>query len=149
MNNSNQKKHVLIFEDDIDLASQWVRKFKKEGMVPCHAINIDEAVSYCNQMEFDAVVLDIFLVDEKGNFLPQGGLTLISYLRNSSLGKVPEWGKEVPVVIVTGAIVSGGFDPVSNIKSLGGSYKVDSLNKPFTPDELFETIEKVIKTEEH
>lgn len=138
-------KSILIFEDDIDLASQWSETFKEKGLKVHHAITVDEAVTYCNQIQFDAIVMDIFLADKVGNLLPKGGLTLMSYLRNTSLEKVPAWGATVPVIVVTAANATFGFDPLLNAKAVGGSKAVEVLRKPFLPKLLYSKIMKLLE----
>lgn len=140
----SRKKSVLIFEDDIDLASQWLDTLSKKGINACHALSVDEAIGYCSQQKFDAVVLDIFLADNQGKLLPRGGITLMSYLRNPSLEKIPQWGATVPVLVVSGAIANMGFDPVLNAKAMGGSHHVDVLRKPFQPELLYDKLMELI-----
>lgn len=139
-NKSN--RYVLVFEDDIDLALQWVKVFKDQGMVVEHATTVDEAIIYCKQKEFDAVVLDIFVLDSDGNFVPRAGFTLLSYLRSRALGKIPEWGLKVPVLAVTGAKSVMGYDALIYAESMGAT---STLRKPFKPDVLYSKILELIE----
>ena len=145
MNKKNQKLSVLIFEDNIDLASQWAQFFKREGITVRHAMTVDEAVTYCNQIEFDAIVLDIFFKNSAGKLMPRAGITLLSYIRNTSLEKIPKWGATVPVVAVTGATAKMGFDPLLNAKSIGGYRSIEVLRKPFKPIVLHDVMIDLIK----
>ncbi len=140
----DKKRSVLIFEDDLDLAMQWAQTFRDKGLIVHHAITVDEAVTYCNQFQFDIIVMDIFLADDEGNLLPRGGLTLMSYLRNTSLNKIPAWGVTVPVIVVTAASANYGFDPFLNTKAVGGSLGVEVLRKPFLPEFLYSKIQSLI-----
>lgn len=145
MNKENQKLSILILEDNIDLASQWMHFFRKEGMTVRHAMTVDEAVIHCNQINFDAIVLDIFLKNSEGKLMPRAGITLLSYIRNTSLEKIPKWGATVPIVIVTGASAKLGFDPLLNAKSIGGSRSTEVLRKPFKPIVLHDMLMDLIK----
>ncbi len=136
------KYSILIFEDDMDLATQWATSLRERGMDVDHAMSVDEAVEYCNQKQYDALVIDVFVEDEEGNFLPKAGYTLLSYLRNTSLEKVPKWSGEVPVLSVTGSQVIMGYDILDYAKSLGANA---TLRKPFSTEELYLRIVEIIK----
>lgn len=123
---------VLIFEDDMDLARQWKQAFHQEGIVAEHAWSFDEAKAHCRKKKFDAIVCDVFIRDNSGQPIPQAGLTFVSSLRQG-LQDMPAWGKQVPILAVTGARNVTGFDPLSLMKSLGGAAV---MRKPFQPQEL-------------
>lgn len=145
MSKEDQNLSILILEDDIDLAGQWIRTFSSKGMTVYHALTVDEAVIYCNQTKIDAIVLDIFLKDSTGKLMARAGITLLSYLRNPSLEKVPEWGKTVPIVVVTGAEAKLGYDPLSNARAIGGNWGISVLRKPFTPKILYAILMDMVK----
>lgn len=133
---------ILIFEDDMDLAKQWIFALRQKNMIVKHATTVDAALEFCKKTAFDAIILDVFLQDEFGNFLPKAGYTLLSYLRNTSLQKTPEWGGTVPVLAVTGSPVIMGYDILSYAKSMNAQ---GTLRKPFTTDVLYETLIDIIE----
>lgn len=124
---------ILIFEDDLDLADQWKSALQKKGMDIKHASNVDAALHYCNQIQFDAIILDVFIKDVNGNLIPKAGYTLLGYLRNTSLEKVPLWGGTVPVLAVTGSPVIMGYDILSYARSMDVQ---GTLRKPFSTEML-------------
>lgn len=148
MSEENKTQSVLIFEDDIDLAFQWTNYLKKRGMDVHHAMNVDEAVNFCAQIKFDFVILDMFLADADGNLIPRGGITMLTYLRNTPLKKVPAWGATVPIIVVTGANPKRGFDPLSNAKAVGGTRSTLFLRKPFKPEVLYSKIQRLMERRE-
>ncbi len=145
MSEKIKKWSVLIFEDDLDLARQWTKYFEEKNMIVNHALSVDEAIAYCNQTEYDAIILDIFLKDSEGKLIPRAGFTLLSYIRNSSLEKVPQWGVTVPIIVVTGTANNLGFDPLKNAKSVYSSEATDVLRKPFKPEVLYSKLTQMIK----
>lgn len=142
MTKEDKKYSILIFEDDIDLAKQWTAALEKKNMQVAHAMTVDSALEFCNLRKFDAIILDVFLQDQYGNFLPKAGYTLLSYLRNTSLDKAPEWGATIPVLAVTGSPVIMGYDILSYAKSLKAQ---GTMRKPFSIDVLYESLINIIE----
>ncbi len=145
MNNKNQSYSILIFEDDIDLARQWMLTLRNEGLTINHALTVEEALAYCASTQYDAVVSDIFLHDATGKPLPRGGYTLINYLRNTGLKKMPEWYATVPIVAVTGSPIIQGFDALALAKGMGATAL---MRKPFKPIDLVEKLVAILEGQE-
>lgn len=134
MAKETKKYSVLIFEDDMDLARQWTQILEKNSMSVKHAMTVDAAETYCSQIKFDVIIIDVFIKDPSGNLVPRAGYTLLSYMRNTSLEKIPKWGGTVPIIVVTGSPTVNGYDPLSYAMSMGAN---GTLRKPFKPEELY------------
>lgn len=123
---------VLILEDDLDLAKQWQRALESEGMHVSVASAVDSAVFYCKDRQFDIIIVDLFLRRPNDSIIPYGGLTLIGYLR-SRLKGLPEWGRSVPIIAVSGAVKQNGYDALLSAEMQGAN---SSLRKPFRVKDL-------------
>lgn len=128
-----KQRSVLIFEDDHDLAKQWISALEAREITALHTASIEGFLQTCAQRAFDALVCDIFVRDANGYLENQGGLSLISYCRNSILGKTPAWAQEVPIIAITGAARVNDFDILQMADSIGAS---TLLRKPITPEAL-------------
>jgi len=130
---NEQATRILIMEDDLDLALQWSAALRAEGFACTLAQSRPEAEQACEMAEFDAVVVDVFIKDDQGNYTADGGFTLVSRLRMPALGGTPAWGQTVPIVIVTGAAPAAGVDALEYGLHLGANA---ALRKPFPPQAL-------------
>lgn len=133
---------ILILEDDFDLAQQWRDALNAAHMDVYLVSNFEQAVLACKQREFDAFVVDVFLKNDKGELASQAGLTFLSALR-TGLRDMPEWGKEVPILMVSGAAVVNNFDVLELTKNLGST---EVLRKPFGPSKLAEVLKDLISS---
>jgi CheY-like chemotaxis protein len=124
---------VLIMEDDLDLADQWTRALHSAGHEVWVAKRNGEAERLCSEIRFDLAIVDLFIADATGNLIPEGGLLLITHLRNPMLIGTPEWGRAIPILAVTGGIRTGDFDPIEYAVHAGAN---TGLPKPVTPEVL-------------
>ena len=130
---SQQKYSVLIFEDDLDLATQWRNEFDSRGVHVEHANSISLAKVFCNRQRFDLVITDIFVKDTMGRLLPEGGITLLQYMRQPELKQFPAWCAKVPKIAITGAPVVNQHDILKLAEEYGCTY---TARKPFSADYL-------------
>jgi CheY-like chemotaxis protein len=116
-------QHIMIVEDDADVASVFGMILEQAGFRVSIMNNAMMAMNAMNQALPDAVVLDLLLPDIDG-------LELTRYVR-----KVEEdSGRHTPVVVVSGA--TGGFQMSQAMKAgadvfLGKPVGVDELVKAF------------------
>ena len=139
----NTPYKLLILEDDIDLARQWLKAFNEPRFTVQHALNFKAAKALCLQQPFDAVICDMFIQNNEGELMKQGGYSLITYLRGVSAELPPGWGKQVPLIVVSGAPCTKEY-PMFNFGSYCG--ELLTMLKPFSPEEL---VEKVMEALQH
>ena len=139
---SEVKCAVLIFEDDLDLASQWKDEFDRREILAEHANSISLAKAFCNRQRFDLVITDIFLKDMSGRILPEGGITLLQYMRQPELRQFPAWCADIPKIGITGAPVFNEHDVLKLAEDFGCSF---TARKPFTPDYLVDLAIEIIE----
>ena len=118
-------KHVLIMEDNMQLAFDWRDAFELNGhqVTVCH--NAEDATAHLEQTKFDLVVTDMFV--KKG----KGGLHVIAKLTSMYEGAPP-------TIAVTGARSSDGDKKNKNLfleqaMNLG---VCATIEKPFPADKL-------------
>lgn len=133
MNEPTHRPKILILEDDIDLATQWQDAFAQHDADAVLATSRPEVEYLCQNMQFDALVVDIFIRDLDGALTGDGGLTAISYLRLPQHANPRPWGITVPIVAVTGSSRIAGFDAIEYAIDLGAT---TGLRKPIEPEEL-------------
>lgn len=116
-------QHVLIVEDDADVASVFGMILEHAGFRVTVMSNAMSAVGFVSQKLPDAIVLDLMLPD-------MSGLDLAHFIRKQEL---PD--QHVPVIVVSGA--TGGFQMNQALKAgadmfLGKPVGVDELMRAFT-----------------
>ena len=127
-------------EDDLDLALQWTGKFQQAGFDAVMTHSRAEAEVQCAERQFDVVVLDIFIRGDDQELLGDGGFTLLSRLRTPELAGTPEWGRTVPVLVVTGA-KDEVLDALDHAINIGAN---DALYKPVDPDVLVTRVRRML-----
>ena len=128
------KPKILIFEDDRDLVAQWTACFNKHNYDVINAVNIIQAEFYCKQYQFELIIVDMFIVDDKsGELSNQGGISFLHYLKQPILRDFPEYYQKVPKIGVTGAKVVHQFDMLDLAREYGCNV---TLRKPFLPEKL-------------
>lgn len=86
---AQNKKSILIVEDDQSLLTALVDKFTREGFITLRAANGVSGYSLALERHPDIILLDILMPEMDG----------ITYLQK--LRKEDEWGKSVPVIFLT------------------------------------------------
>lgn len=127
---------VLIFEDDAPLAQLWAGHLRDHYVVDI-AADMAEASVLVRGNEYAVVISDLFITDDDGRADNEGGVTLISSLREGLAG-YPAWCRTVPVIAVTGAGAFNGFDPLTVASNVGANRV---LRKPVSLDELLDVVD--------
>jgi len=86
---TTNRKTILIVEDDRSLLRALTDKFKMEGYNTLNAVNGQEGLEMALKEVPDLILLDILMP-------VMDGMTFFETLRHEN-----EWGKRVPVVILT------------------------------------------------
>jgi len=140
INNTESKYSVLIFEDDFTLATEWKDVLTEIGFDVEHSWDVKDALNLCEQIKFDIIICDIFIKDNYGQLKAHAGINLILRMRRQPDGPL-SWGRDVPILVVTGASIALGPVVHDNIKNMKTSM---FLRKPFTTSQLVEKIQEII-----
>lgn len=120
-------QHILIVEDDADVASVFGMILEHAGFQTTIMNNALSAMAYINQKMPDAMILDLMLPD-------MDGMELAYYVRKMET----DTGNHIPIVVVSG--VTGGFQMNQALK--GGADVF--LGKPVGVDELVKTFAALV-----
>lgn len=123
-----EKKHILLVEDDNFLANIYKTKFEMEGFKVSVAENGELGLKDAVKKQPDIILLDILLPK-------MDGFTVLEHLKDE------EVTKNIPVVLLTNL---GQKDDVEKGLKLGA---VDYLIKAhFKPSETVEKIRKILES---
>jgi CheY-like chemotaxis protein len=121
-------EHILIVEDDADVAKVFTLALKYTGFRVTVTENASAALVAVSKEMPDAIVLDLMLPD-------MNGLDLVRYVRKQANGKT------VPMIICSGA--TGGFQ-MNQAKEAGANL---FLGKPVTVNELVKSVVSLLPPE--
>jgi PAS domain S-box-containing protein len=125
-------KKVLLIEDSVELAAHWQAAFEAHDLYVIHEPEYEKAIELLRETDFDLVVTDITLPNEKGKLFDFAGLAIISYI-------VLEL-KNPPKVIA----VSGSNFEQTNLPFLHLLDCAKLLQKPFAAKKIVELGIKLI-----
>ncbi len=86
---TQEKRTILIVEDDSALRNALHDKLTIEGLSPVEARNGQEGLQFAKRDKPDLILLDILMPE-------MDGLAMMKKLRGES-----EWGKQVPIILLT------------------------------------------------
>lgn len=132
-------RRILIVEDDFELAREWTEVLEATHYDCDIAANTTEADTACRNVQYDAVIVDMFFKDRNGNVSSEGGLTFITRLRLPTLADTPRWGERVPIIAVTGS--SGIVDARTHARNAGADR---SFQKPIDPFILIDALTELV-----
>ncbi len=109
--------HILIVEDEVDLAELIAFHFKKAGYLVTEAHDGQQALDLTKEHHFDLIILDLMLpkVD---------GMAVFAELRSKKKTK------KIPVIMLTAK--GQASDRIAGLEAGADDY----VTKPFTPKEL-------------
>ena len=118
-------KHILIMEDNVELALEWRDTFELNGHKVTLTHNGEEAVKQLDETKFDLVISDLFVPGKKG------GLHVVGKILRMRRGAPP-------IIAVTGQKRIRDTEEDTNyflrqVEQLGVS---QTLEKPFPAAEL-------------
>lgn len=127
---SDAKKKILLVDDDIDLLEQNKLLIESKGYKVVTAENSKDAWDLFKAEKPDAAVLDLIMEEHDSGFI-------LSYKI-----KKDEYGKDIPVFVLTSATYITGFKFGSSTKEEKEWIKCDEiLNKPVVIEELVQKLE--------
>jgi len=117
---------ILVVDDDLALRDSIRALLESLGYLVSTVGNACEAIGEIGAQRPDAILTDIYM--------PEGdGYELISTIR--------DFGDDIPIVAMSGGSYNCGTDYLGMAKRLGA---VASIEKPFRPAQLVETIDRAI-----
>ena len=123
---------ILVLEDYFPLRQQMVDLIEGGGYEALSAADASEATRLLKDTVVDAVIADI-LVAKDGRYVPEGGLLLISRIRNSSANGL-QIRPNAPILATSGGVeIEGGYSPLRLARDLGANH---CLKKPVEPADI-------------
>ncbi len=118
-------KHVLILEDNLALALEWVSTFELNQCEVTLCDNVRDALDFLESETYDLLITDLFLNEQ------QGGLYLLREIAKLEISAPP-------IIAVTGAVIPNQSETDRNIflesaRLLGAT---TYIQKPFPAGEL-------------
>ena len=121
--------NFLVMEDYFPLRSELEDLIEALGHTAFGANNATEASQVIENTPIDAVIADIFVMQDD-KFTPDGGVLLLSRIRTAFNQKNIQ--ASAPVLVITGGLeIQGGFSPRELAKNLGASA---TMAKPLDMD---------------
>ena len=117
-------KRTLVIDDEPNVIRLCQRALGQEGFVVKGALRGEEGLQLLREESFDLILLDVRLPD-------RDGLDVLSAIRQTD--------PEVPVIIIT------AHDTMEVTAKLLKSEAQDLLLKPFTLEELVNSVQKVLE----
>ena len=119
--------NVLVVDDEASVRRALCRMLMNLGYQPWDVADGAEALELLDGVRFDLIISDVYMASVDGMEL---------------LVRIQQRGLRVPVVMISG----GGFMPSDEVLAMAKSCgAVATLDKPFTPQQLRETIEPLLK----
>jgi DNA-binding NtrC family response regulator len=119
--------HILVVDDDLVVLQSCKKILESSGKTVTLTETVKEALKVIDQKaSIDLVLVDIKMPEEDG-------LSLIEKLR--------EKGIDIPILVMS------GYPTEETIDTSLSTGAHDFIAKPFTPDELLNTIETILKGE--
>ncbi len=124
-----KKKKILIVDDDRIVLDSCQRVLEAENFKVLLASSANEAIQLLKTEYFDLMIMDVKMPEKDG-----------MYILDKIREKWPlEYWPELPVLVMT------GYPTMETIKELRKKGARDFIPKPFTPDELLESVKKALK----
>ena len=118
--------HVLVVDDDADVRAVVRKVITKLGHHVWDVADGSEALELLKTTPFDLIISDVYMAD-------MDGMELLVRIQQLELG--------VPVVVISG----GGFKPRDEVLKMAAACgAVATLDKPFTVEQLRDTVEPLL-----
>ena len=135
---------IVIMEDDVALAYRLSELLTIQGHDVSWESNGTDAKNVIDAIKPDLLVTDIY-VEKDGVLSGDGGILLIGRLRSVSLRSSLAWQRDLPIVVISGAVNHSGNQYIlDTAKSVGASHV---LGKPFSDHEFLEVVNEAMTWE--
>ncbi|MBE9066309.1 response regulator transcription factor [Leptolyngbya cf. ectocarpi LEGE 11479] len=126
---------VLIFEDDMQLSSYWRKVLEAKNHAVYCCATVKDALAMATTIRPDVIVMDM-MIKENGQFIPEGGLTLLTQLKLNYDGS--------PGVIGVSGYKPGIYNQ-STALEIAKYTGIDlALYKPIASEQLLEAVEQLL-----
>ena len=124
-----KKKKILIVDDDRIVLDSCERVLEAENFKVLLVSSAKEAIQLMETEYFDLMIMDVKMPEKDG-----------MYILDKIREKWPlEYWPELPVLVMT------GYPTPQTIEELRKKGARDFIPKPFTPDELLQSVKKALK----
>ena len=127
---------ILICEDDIALAAYWRRLLEAESHTVYCSETAIKALELVEVILPDLIITDM-MIKKDGQFVPEGGITLLSGLRNRI-------ERPIPIVCVSGYRPSA-YNPTPALECARAMGVDIALYKPISPYKLINTVHGLLQ----
>lgn len=137
---------ILYLEDDPRAALHTEASLVNAGHVLSLASDVDQALSLCENYEFDLIIADLFIFDGR-RLAAEGGYTLIRRLRSTTIEE-RRWWKTVPILALSSGLGSNfgvETEPDRALRQALAHGADASLPKSVAASELIATIERLLE----
>lgn len=125
--------NVLIMEDDLQTALRLCDTLHNHGYNTLMTRNAAEAKEALLNQQFDIVITDIF-VSMHGRPVPDGGISLIGWIRAKGLSARDKDFKHLPIIAISSASKNPTKSHALKVATSVGA--TSCVTKPFTEDEI-------------
>lgn len=130
---------ILLVEDDFELAMHTLYAFEAVGLRVVHETTVERAIRTLGESEFDVVITDMVIQDEKGELNVFGGLLIVAY---AALQK----GASPKLIALSGANWQTEYSSaLSSLRDFGPSRV---LRKPVSAQVLVQRTQELIREKE-
>jgi DNA-binding NtrC family response regulator len=118
---------ILVVDDEDIVLESCQAVFELDGFEAQFAPNADKALEAISNTGFDLLLIDVKMPKKDGMYL---------------MRKIKQQWPDMPIIVMSGYYTT---DTIQEAMSMGAA---TFIAKPFEPDELVETVRKVIAKEE-
>ena len=118
---------ILVVDDEDIVLESCQAVLELDGFEAQFAPSADKALEAMKNNRFDLLLIDVKMPKKDGMYL---------------MGKIKEQWPDIPIVVMS------GYYTTETIQEAMGMGAATFIAKPFEPDELVETVRKVIAKEE-
>ncbi|MDA8747726.1 response regulator [Litoreibacter sp.] len=134
---------ILLMEDDIPFSDVLTALLTSSNHQVTQCASATEARTHIEVTEFDLLITDI-LVYQGNSPVPDGGISLINWLRGPLSSRRERWMRDMPIIAISGAIHKHGMSDILKLsQELGADI---TLAKPAAPKDLLGAIRRLCPT---
>ncbi len=131
---------ILLMDDDEPFAEVLSEMLQRRNHKVTICSSATSARSQLEKTKFDLLITDLVVYQGKTP-VPDGGISLITWLRGAQSLRNDPWLQEMPIIAISGAIHRHGMGNLLRVsEGLGADI---TLKKPTDPTELFDAIAKL------
>ena len=117
---------ILVVDDESIVLDSCRKVLVPEGYEVSLVPSADKALAAMENDDFRLLLVDIMMPEHDGLYL---------------MGEVKKKWPDIPVIVMS------GYDTTDTIQKAAEKGSAAFINKPFTPDELINTIQRVLEEE--